>query len=410
MSVAATVLLGIVGTLSLWGCYRSMEMHWPYYYVSLQDTFALRISQTWWRLVGFRGVPVFVIAVGAGATSYRLNGAAAVSIATMVFLHIAHTNALAFVEAVRGRQKKDGVVINYGGYHALAAVIAAGAGVVAGFCYRPLAFLVPMPEVLLQGLWIAFFVGIVGGVVFGVFRIAPAERQEDGISYLTWRAARDIGVELLDFSFTVAVDDGSDPVLLQAVMHVESLQRPRWVRNLEQLKGKFIPRGSYGITQESAPHPLSDMESIRMTSTALLHWGLNSVEGEIVPDDSAIWTAAANHNPDTTFIRAVQEIYRRLLDAPLKNAQMDPLKHVNIVSIRRYPDRVGVRLVSDADEVSIRQDEVVLGGATKPDGSSIYWAAEVDISFTEDALQVTEVYSGVEATATLVLAHGPDAA
>lgn len=410
MSIVATVLLGIVGSISLWGCYRSMELHWPYYYVSLHDTFALRISQTWWRLVGFRGVPVFVIAVGAGATSYRLNGVAVVSIAVMVFLHIAHTNAIAFLEAVRGRQQKDGVVINYGGYHALAAAIAAGAGVAACFCYRPLAFLVPMPEVLLQGLWIAFFVAIVGGVVFGVFRVTPVEGQENGISYLTRRAARDIGIELLDFSFNAAVNDGSDPLLLQAVMHAESLQRPRWVRNLEQLKGKFIPRGSYGVTQEFAENPLTDMKSIEITSGALLHWGLNSIDGEIVPDDSAIWTAAAAHNPDVNFIRAVQELYRSLLYTSLKNAQMGDLKHVSIVSIRRYPRTVGVRLISDADEVYIRRGEVVLGRAAKPDGGSIYWAAEVDIAFTEDALQVTEVYSGVEATATLVLAHGPDAA
>jgi hypothetical protein len=45
-------------------------------------------------------------------------------------------------------------------------------------------------------------------------------------------------------------------------MLTENLQRPRWLRTLERLKGRFAPHGTYGIMQVESDRPLSDRESV----------------------------------------------------------------------------------------------------------------------------------------------------
>ncbi|HEY0248832.1 MAG TPA: hypothetical protein VGC45_11290 [Gryllotalpicola sp.] len=384
MPIIATLLLGAAGAALLWGFYRSLETRWPDHYISLNETFALRVSQTWIRVVSFRAIPVFIVGVGVGVTTNRLGGWAWVAIALATALHAAQSNVRAFIESVRGRDSRDNFVINHGAYHLVAIGITLTSGAAAIFCYRVLGFLVPKPVALLENLWIAGFVTVVGGLALGLIGQPPSSRRSDGVSYLIWRGRRDIGIDLLDAAFETAVSDGTDPVLLQSIMIVEALQRPAWVRRIERVKGKFLPRGSYGVTQEYADHPLSDEEALRHTSSALSQWGLVSSDIGMHIDHGAIWLAASAHNPELRFIQSVQNVYGQLFYQDASGLYSDHDDYSRVVSVRRYPDRIGLRIVSMAERLLLATPGgEPLVDTSRPPGGHTYWAAELVVRPTD---------------------------
>lgn len=54
----------------------------------------------------------------------------------------------------------------------------------------------------------------------------------------------------------------ADQSLVVAVMLVENLQRPKWLRRLENGIGRFRSSGTYGVMQAPSEKPVSDEQSI----------------------------------------------------------------------------------------------------------------------------------------------------
>ena len=353
MEILLSVLLGSVGALALWGLYRALQLNWPEQYASLNDTFALRVNQTWWRFLLYRFVPVFGAGVALWATAGRLKLHPIVTIVTMVVIHLLHTNAIALAQSFGKLQARQKFTINYASYHLMAIGLVALAATGSVIFGASLAFLVPKPSVLLENLWVAIFIAIAGGVALSVIGRRPDGARTFDPQYFVWRADRDVGIELSDIAYKAAMDYRCDPILLRSIMFAEALQRPRWVRNIERVKGVFFKRGTYGVTQESADQPISDEEAIHRTARSLSHcWAVTLEEWGFAGNDGLIWKHSAHHNEDVRFIAGVQEIYRSLSYSPQSMAYELESRELKILEVRRYPHRFGMRAVTSANVLS----------------------------------------------------------
>lgn len=350
IEIFLSVLLGSVGALALWGLYRALQLNWPEQYASLNDTFALRVNQTWWRFLLYRFIPVFGAGIALWATADRLKLHPIVTIVTTMVIHLLHTNAIALAQSFGKLQSPQKFTINYASYHLMAiglVTLAATGSVIFG---ASLAFLVPKPSVLLENLWVAIFIAIAGGVAVSVTGRRPDGARTFDPEYFVWRAVRDVGIELTDIAYKAAMDYRCDPILLRSIMFAEALQRPRWVRNMERVKGLLFKRGTYGVTQESADQPISDEESIRRTARSLTHcWAGTIEEWGFASNDGLIWKYSAIHNEDVRFIAGVQDIYRSIQYSPQSIAYHLESRELKILEVRRYPHRFGMRAVTDAN-------------------------------------------------------------
>jgi len=350
MQILLSMVLGSAGALALWGLYRALQLNWPEQYASLNDTFALRLNQSFWRFFLYRFVPVFAAGIALWATSVRLNLVPVVAIAAMLLIHLLHTNALALAQSFGQLQVRQEFTINYAAYHLMAIGLAVAASVAAIFLGKPLEFLVPPPKVLIENLWVAVFIAIAGGVAVSVIGKRPDGAQPFDPHYFVWRAERDVGIDLTDNAYQAAIENRCDPILLRAIMFAEALQRPKWVRNVEHAKGRFFKRGSYGVTQEYSDRPISDEESIRLTAQALSHrWALAEGDWGLAAKDGLIWKYASQHNPDARFIQGVQQVYVALQYST--QAQMYQLdsKDIKVLEVRRYAHHFGFRAVTISD-------------------------------------------------------------
>lgn len=73
----------------------------------------------------------------------------------------------------------------------------------------------------------------------------------------------------IDRAVAASERSGADAVLVLAVMVVENLQRPAWFRALEQIKGRVLKKGTYGVMQVWAAEPISDEMSIDQAAEIL---------------------------------------------------------------------------------------------------------------------------------------------
>lgn len=396
METIGTVLLGAVGALALWGLYRALEFNWPDQYVSLNDTFALRLNHTWWRLPLYRFVPVFGAGVAVWATTSRLGLEPTVAVVTMTLLHVLQTNARAALQSFGLLLSKPEFQVNYASYHlaTIGVVLVAGAGSI--FFAPSLEFLVPRPSTLLESLWVAIFIAIAGGVAVAIIGKRPSGARPFDPNYYVWRAERDVGLELIDVAFEKSLEYRCDPVLLRAIMYAEAIQRPKWVRRLERAKGRLVPRGSYGVTQERAERPISDAEAIRRTASKIAgRWGVVQGESGLVQNPGLIWMHAVTHNEDVAFIGGVQEIYSSIFHGvdtvAYHNSMIDV---IHVIEIRRYPQNFGFRALTAAAKVKFKpvaavgeKDTIVLRRPDDVERGEL-WAFELELDVDVSELRI----------------------
>lgn len=115
---------------------------------------------------------------------------------------------------------------------------------------RPLAGAVPSLQEIRSDLWTAVAAATLGTYLVHLSRgHAPStgevlavskSRLPDGLWELAAQEAR---------------HHDSDPQLVRAILLVENLQRPEWLRQLERVKGLLIADGTYGVMQVRSPSP-----------------------------------------------------------------------------------------------------------------------------------------------------------
>lgn len=136
------------------------------------------------------------------------------------------------------------------------AVGALAAATLGGLGPGRLTFVVPPIDEYFKSLWGTILVAILAAIV-----IAKTRVQLD-VGRLVNRSRKEVGLRLRALARSEATRVGADADLVEAILLTENLQRPKWFRQLERVKGSLFPRGSYGVMQVTADRPISDDESI----------------------------------------------------------------------------------------------------------------------------------------------------
>lgn len=300
-------LFGISGALLLWVFFRAVESRWPESYYGLSDLTSYRLSLHLRNYATFRLLPVLLVAFLASAVvaSSGYNGLAAGLV--VAFTHGLSTSGRAAVNTIRQHGVFGRRLLLAGHVGIFASVIVTGyfAGVLGGV--EELHALVPDVEDVRDGLWTALLAG-----VFGAYFIRVSEAREPSPSELiresTWRVNR----HLWEVAESASRKYEADPDLVRAVLLVENLQRPGWIRWIERVFGRVLGVGTYGIMQVKSDGPISDAESIELAVREKLAGSATHTPRENFVDQEAIGRIIGGYNRNERFVELVWEVYWEL--------------------------------------------------------------------------------------------------
>lgn len=227
------------------------------------------------------------------------------------------------------------------------------------------AALVPDPSEFVNAVWTAAFVVILSTAALKFFNNSVTSEQ------LLHRAKSDIGEELWGEVPLIAQPYDCDPTFVRAVIAGEALQRPRWLRNLEGIKGKLHPSGTYGVAQVRADRPISDRESISRLCEMFASFYPEAQQ----LDSERLMAKIELHNPDRRFSRLVYDFYSLIKIRPTaksKNIARDGRPKVEILAARR--EGQSIRLIGTI----VAQEGTVVVTAESPGATSLSQTVQAD--------------------------------
>lgn len=300
-----------VGALFLFMFYKVVKSNWPSSYYTIGDATSFRISSSPIAYSLFRFAPVAAVAFFVASYVQQVRGHPALAVTLMVALHLAFTVGRAIRRLMRSDGRSDfsrpSLVVSYL-FIALSVALAGALGAAAARVPL-LQALLPSVNELSSSLWTALLAGVIGAFLVEVSKQQGPDRQQILRSSRSW-----IDDDLWRKAGEAAGRHGAEVRLVRAIMLVETLQRPPWLRRLERLKGVVQPAGSYGIMQVNGGRPLSDEESINLALEKRLR-GVSvprirdNWSDEPLPDDEALARIARNYSANQVFIEMVQEAY-----------------------------------------------------------------------------------------------------
>ena len=251
-SVAVGLLAGLVLNL----IYRRIQSEWPEIYFSLSDHWAYVKALVPSRYVLFRFGPVLLVGLFAGRQLKSWNLPDWPFLATVIALHLGSTSLRAAWRMWRYRHANSRNAPLLVLHLVTAAVVVAV--LFGGLLARDsLSYWVPDFESIRDSIWAGLFSSL---LTFAFIR-STQTRDNDLLNVVETQKKR-IGPEMIDYARKSAERKGLDPDLVEAVILTESIQRPRWFRRLEFMKGIVFRKGTYGIMQVQSPRPIRDRTSI----------------------------------------------------------------------------------------------------------------------------------------------------
>lgn len=299
-----TLLAVVLGAAFLYAFFRTVQTQWPGSYFVVHPGLLLAATQTPWRFAAFRLGPVFVTSIFVAVSVMRSDGDALAAVLGLAAAHICLTTARGIWRQMAGMTASNpSLLIFYVGV-SIAVVLVAYCGYLAA---SPLKALVPPVDEISASLWTALLAGIIGAFLV---RVSRRTREDDAEPFR--ESKRRLDSTLWSAAEREALANGADPVLVQAIMLVENLERPGWARSLERAKGKLRKKGTYGVMQVSADRPISDLESIKR---AVQHRLAGVVVTDPVgsPVQLALEAIARSYNPDENYVDAVVRAYEFVL-------------------------------------------------------------------------------------------------
>lgn len=300
-----SVLAGAIGTAFLSLIFSVARARWPHSYYAVGDLASYRISLHPARYIAFRFLPVALVTVLAGTTAEGVGGDPLITGFVLATLHISTTAGRATLRLLRdGRvfaREVQAIV------HLLVSIGVLAAALVGGL----LAGLdgaeefVPTPSDIPLALWTAAFAGFSGAFLIQFTRRSTPEVQE-----LLKQSRATVGEELWLAAEDASAAAGADPYLVKAILLVENLQRPPWVRRLERTKGRLFKRGTYGVMQVQSEGPVSDTESVRIAVHDRLLRKQVPIEYEARTE--ALQNILSAYNGDPRFIELATVFYEEI--------------------------------------------------------------------------------------------------
>jgi hypothetical protein len=249
------VASAVLGALLLHAFYRVVENEWPQAYHSVQDLSRYTNSISPGRYFFFRFAPPALATFLVAGIAFRSQRNGWLPGILLIMIHAASTAGRAIVQGRLWREIKK----PYFWSHVLIALLLVAFAIAACFVATlPDTWsVVPKFEDASTELWTALLAGLIAAFFVNVTR-----KREPDIEKIVSKTQQRLGPQLIGHARVISTLFGTDPLFVEAVMIVESLQRPRWFRVLENLVGPRLGARSYGVMQVPDSEPMSDAQSV----------------------------------------------------------------------------------------------------------------------------------------------------
>ena len=245
--------------------YKTFKLKWPDLYFSVNNMDAFFISVSFKRYIFFRFIPCLLIntltiAVLTKNSSIQISYiAGAISLLVHAFL----TNGRAIYDLL-SKSKRIKIYFNYSFQlliHLFTTVFLIFIGILSGLFSR-LAFfraLSPSPQGLVDNIWSA----LITVILIEYLRLIYSDRS-NVLDEVFNRSIKNISPNLLNHIDRTCPANNANPILTKAICIVENIQRPKWIRSVENIKASIGLAGTYGIMQVRSNKRISDIESVNI--------------------------------------------------------------------------------------------------------------------------------------------------
>ena len=316
--LAKTAFAALLGALSLYVFFQAVRTTWPENYFAFDSPTDPIISRSLVRYATFRLAPVFFVCLFVVVTLDRTHQRPLAGVIGVIGLHLLATNLLGIVLTMRRpalRRRRVAIIFLQGtiGF----GIVTSGAA--AYLLRRPLKGIIPRPEDISVAIWTGLAAGVLGAWLVGTTRV-----HNRPVEALFRRSQRSIPENLLALAQQKCAEYGTDWQIVEAVILVENLQRPKWVRNLERLKSLVHHPGSYGIMQVRSEFYISDEESIDLAISryflGVSPWANLEDPDNMFDGMRACEGVFRNYNNDENFVSFAQQALQYLLADPSPEA------------------------------------------------------------------------------------------
>lgn len=291
-----------VGSFALHIFYRAVQTNWPRSYMSASDFIGQLVSSSIVRYSAYRAVPVLVVSFFIAGSLISAGEPKIVTTIAVAVAHVTMTNGVAAWEIIRAGRKKLGFLtgLMFHTVASAAAILTAVLGLALAHSDRA-RLLLPSPQELSTTLWTAIAAAILGAYILRISSAPyrdPLEVSRRSIPSDIWKAAR-----------RYALTSSADPAVVKAIMVVENMQRPRWLRRMESIKARLGMAGTYGIMQVSSLKALDDESSIRAACEGHLRDARPMRDRHGHADMESVREIVRRHNRDDAFVELVANVY-----------------------------------------------------------------------------------------------------
>lgn len=253
--------------------YHYYKLTWPERYFGPDDKANIFISTSPLYYVIFRLLPVFIAILVTHGVFYK------VSIVDQNPLRIYHPFVLGLVTALLYSLATDGRVIldllikssNVEVFinkttqyfiHILAIPLMTIIGGAAGYTATLAEVRRFLPDLygLVDNIWAAFITII----LFFAVKNFINRPKEVNVDEVINKSASKIIPATYSLIEELSRKHNADSILVKSICIAENIQRPKWIRFLENMFGRLKPSGTYGIMQVASKKPIGDEQSIKI--------------------------------------------------------------------------------------------------------------------------------------------------
>lgn len=340
---------GAVAAGVLYIFFRSVRHRWPEHYSTLSGVLEASVNRSVLRYLAFRSLPVYFAGVFLGATVDRLRLNAALALACMTVLHVGFTNGRAVLRLF-SRSSRDPRKASLSIYYILSALIVVLTALLAGWSYGLWRRFIPSPEDVVVSLWTGLFAAVLAAYILSL------KHDHADAEGLIAQARTDVGTDVWEHIDVMAWKHDCEADVLRAIVVVESLQRPAWVRRLERAMGRVSRRGSYGVAQMTAAEPLSDKESVEALAVSFEgYYPERSSNGHIKRE--RMEARVERHNRKAAFIETFRDVFFELHPVYVPNHStaraLDGRPIIEVVSVEREGAEWALRGTACVHEANI---------------------------------------------------------
>lgn len=286
--------------------YRYYEYKWPEQYFGPENKANIFLSIKPYYYFVFRIMPILVTILLINGTLFKLSGN------TLDSVLIGGVSALVFALRNDGKAIYDLVThsqkikVYRNKYFQLAAhfitiLLLFCAGLTAGFLATNnfiLDWFIPDLKALRDNVYASFIAVVLSFALYKIIK-KPNEISLDSVIE---KSIKNIDRNIYSLIEIESKKYNANQILVKAICISENIERPRWIRKIENVMSMFKKNGTYGIMQVSSNKRISDQESIKI---AVPKFFANTDSPNI--DIEHVIRA---YNPQDDYVSLVVEVYK----------------------------------------------------------------------------------------------------